>query len=491
MLYGGLLQKVGWGRHSCLAVNPYNYSNGVLFVSLKPSARPTSLITPLKTGTDAAKHAVQRLSGRLQALEAIDHSAFRQRTLKAFGKELLPAEVVTHVVEQVRARGDEALFELTRKIDGAELKTLKVSDSERRSAFRRTDPAVRKALELSADRVREYQQRLMPADIKPAFGKSRHVKTGLMWTPIQRAGLYVPAGTAPLFSSVIMLAVPAQVAGVKELAIATPCNKEGQVNDGILCACEILGVKEIYKLGGAQAIAALAYGSKSVRAVDLIAGPGNLFVMLAKRAVFGQVNVDGLFGPSEVLIIADRHANPRFIAADLLAQAEHDTLASCVLLTDSADLAARTAAELALQLETLPRRDIATVALKDWGLILIAKNLDEAVEVANDLAPEHLELMTRNPQKWIPRLRTAGAIFVGEHSTEPLGDYLAGPSHTLPTGGTAKAFSGVSVHTFMRRTSIIEADAKGLAALAAPIRVLAEAEGLDGHARAVKVRSDG
>ncbi|HYG76953.1 MAG TPA: histidinol dehydrogenase [Planctomycetota bacterium] len=454
-----------------------------------------SVIPVIKAGTPAAASAVRKLSSRLAALERIDHTAFRARTKKAFGREMLPDEVVSTILNDVREHGDKALLDYAQRLDGVKLtpRTLRVTDSERARAYKRTDSRVRKALELSARRIADYQQRLMPRDVPsaPFAGASGHaegVKTGMVWDPLQRAGLYIPAGTAPLFSTVLMIAVPAQVAGVQELALTTPCGKDGAVNDGILCACEILGLKEIYKLGGAQAIAALAFGTKTVRAVDKIAGPGNLFVMLAKRAVFGHVDIDMLAGPSEVLIIADGSANPAFVAADLLAQAEHDVLASCVLLTDNEKLASAVATELARQLEALPRKEIAATALRDWGMILITRDEEQSVMLANALAPEHLEVMTKKPQALTRKLKTAGAIFVGAHATEPLGDYIAGPSHALPTGGTARAFSGVSVYTFLRRTSIIEADSEGLGELAEAIEVLAAAEGLAGHERAVAVR---
>lgn len=450
------------------------------------------VIPVLKAGTAAAGKALGRLASRLSALEGLDHAAFRARTKRAFGRALRPEEVVRRILADVRARGNRALVDLARRIDGARLteRTLRVSRSEVRAAYRRTPPSVRAALELSARRIAEYQRRLLPAAAAPAAaqGGPRGVRSGMVWTALRRVGLYVPAGTAPLFSSVPMLAVPAQVAGVREIAVATPCGRDGRVNDGILCACEMLGLKEIYRLGGAQAIAALAFGTRTIQAVDKIAGPGNLFVMLAKRAVFGHVDIDMLAGPSEVLIIADDSAPPAYIAADMLSQAEHDVLASCVLVTTSRRVAEETARELERQLAVLPRQEIAAAALREWGLILLARDVRQAVEAANLLAPEHLEVMTRNAKSLVPRLSAAGAVFVGPYATEPLGDYLAGPSHALPTGGTARAFSGVSVYTFLRRTSVIEADAAGLAALAGPTMTLAAAEGLEAHRRAVQRR---
>jgi histidinol dehydrogenase len=449
----------------------------------------STVIKIVSAGSADAKRGIAHIAERLGALERLDSAAYRARVKKLFGKVLRPDEVVARILADVRADGDKALLRYAQNIDGVSLtaKTLRVSDRERRAGFERTPVAVREALALAAERIADYQKRLLPADIpsRPAQGGPDSVRTGLMWTPLRRVGVYVPGGTAAYPSSVLMNALPAQVAGVKDIAVVTPCDKNGAVSDGVLCACEILGLREIYRLGGAQAVGALAYGTRSIRAVDKIVGPGNLFVMLAKRAVFGRVDIDMLAGPSEVLVIADDVANPVFIAADLLAQAEHDALASCVLLTPSAKLARAVESELQRQLADLPRKDIAAVALRDWGLIVVAKNIDQCVALANELAPEHLEVMTRNAPSLVKKLTTAGAIFVGPHATEPLGDYLAGPSHTLPTGATARAFSGLSVFTFLRRTSIIEADRAGLAALAKPIAVLAAAEGLEAHRRAV------
>jgi histidinol dehydrogenase len=449
----------------------------------------SAVIPIVRAGTPQAARQIAKLSGRLSAMERLDSAEYRKRVKQVFGKVLTPEQVVARILDDVRNDGDAALLSYTHKFDGVKLspKTLRVSDAERRAAFRRTAPAVRSALELAAERIADYQQRLMPADIPAKAAKSGPpgVKSGLRWSPLNRIGAYIPGGTAAYPSSVLMNIVPAQIAGVKEVAAITPCGRDGAISDGVLCACEILGVKEIYRLGGAQAIGALAYGTKSIARVDKIVGPGNLFVMLAKRAVFGHVDIDMLAGPSEVLVIADSTANPEFVAADLLAQAEHDGLASCVLLTDSIMLAEAVAAELLAQLKDLPRRSIAEAALKNWGLIVVTRNLDQAVALSNQLAPEHLELLTRSPGTLIPKLTSAGAIFVGQYATEPLGDYIAGPSHTLPTGATARAFSGLSVYTFLRRTSIIEADAAGLDALAEPIAVLAAVEGLEAHRRAV------
>ena len=420
-----------------------------------------SVIPIVKSGTPAATRELNKLSGRLAAMERLDTAEYRRRVKQVFGNVLNPDAVVARILNDVREKGDAALIAYSARFDRVKLtsKTLRVSDAERRAAYQRTPHAVREALELAAERIAEYQKRLMPADVnaKPHFDGPKGVQCGMKWSPLRRIGAYIPGGTAAYPSSVLMNIVPAQVAGVNEIAVMTPCGADGAVSDGVLCACESLRVSEIYRVGGAQAIGAFAFGTKTIAPADKIVGPGNLFVMLAKRAVFGHVDIDMLAGPSEVLVIADDSANPEYIAADLLAQAEHDGLASCVLLTDSMKLAEAVSKELAAQLSDLPRAPIATAALKNWGLAVVTKSLAEAAKLANQLAPEHLEIMTRSPHALAKEITSAGAIFIGQYATEPLGDYIAGPSHTLPTGATAKAFSGLSVFTFLRRTSIIEA----------------------------------
>ncbi len=443
-------------------------------------------------GSVAAKRAFRKLEGRLATMENMDSKVYRARVKKVFGKVLSPGQVVSRILEDLRSKGDAALKRYALQIEGVNLTPsfLRVSKKERSEGFKRTPAKVRKALRLAAQRIARYQKRLLPSDIKPfaVAGGPRGVRTGMAWAPLERVGIYVPGGTAAYPSSVLMNVIPAQVAGVKQIAVATPCGPDGRLNDGVLCACELLGVEEVYRMGGAQAIGALAYGTRSIPKVDKIIGPGNIFVMLAKRAVFGEVDIDMLAGPSEVLVVADGKARPDWIAADLLAQAEHDPLACCVLVTTSERVAAKTQIELMRQLQDLPRRSIAEASLKDWGLILVTKNMGEAIEVANGLAPEHLELLVDKPNKWAPKLTRAGAIFLGPYATEPLGDYMAGPSHTLPTGGTARAFSGVSVYTFLRRTGLIGSDPKGLEELSEAIQALAEVEGLEAHRRAVAIR---
>jgi len=450
------------------------------------------MLTIARIGTPAARSILTRLRSRLAALEALDTKPYRTRVKKIFGQVLRPEQVVARILHDLKTHGDAALFKYTKRIDGFALNTrnVRVTRAELMAGYRRTPKTVREALALAAHRIAEYQQGIMPEQVPLHTGccGPQGIQTGLLWTPLRRVGVYVPGGTAAYPSSVLMNTLPALVAGVQEIALATPCGADGKLSDGVLCACHMLDLKEVYRLGGAQAIGALAYGTKSVPAVEKIVGPGNLFVMLAKRAVFGHVDIDMLAGPSEVLVLADQTARAAWVAADLLAQAEHDVLASCILVTDSLKLAEAVRAEAAKQIESLPRRAIAAASLRDWGAVLVAKDLNEAVAIANELAPEHLEVMTKNPKQLVGRLTSAGAIFLGPHATEPLGDYLAGPSHTLPTGGTARAFSGVSVYTFLRRTSLISANAKGLTEVSEALQTLACAEGLEAHRRAVAIR---
>jgi len=313
---------------------------------------------------------------------------------------------------------------------------------------------------------------------------------GQLILPIQRAGIYVPGGTAAYPSSVLMNAVPAKVAGVEEIVMVTPPAKDGSINPHTLVAAKETGVNEAYKVGGAQAVAALAYGTESIRVVDKITGPGNIFVTTAKKIVYGQVDIDMLAGPSEILIVADESARADYLAADMLSQAEHDRLAASVLVTNSELLAEKVQAELMLQLERLPRREIAAASLEEQGAVIICKSIQECIEAANTYAPEHLEVVVENPFDWLPRIRNAGAIFLGSYAPEPVGDYFAGPNHVLPTGGTARFYSPLNVATFMKKSSIISYSREALLHNAADIIKLARTEGLEAHARAVEVRVD-
>lgn len=311
---------------------------------------------------------------------------------------------------------------------------------------------------------------------------------GQMIRPIERVGIYVPGGTASYPSSVLMNAIPAIVAGVERIVMCTPCSPEGKVNPFTLVTADLLGLTEIYRIGGVQAVGALAYGTESIPKVYKITGPGNIYVTIAKKLVYGLVDIDMLAGPSEILVIADGGANPAYLAADMLSQAEHDTLASSVLVTDSQPLADALVKELNRQLAILPRQEIARKSLETYGAIIIVEDLDKAIRFANDFAPEHLEVMVRNPLEYLGQLKNAGSIFLGDYTPEPLGDYLAGPNHVLPTGGTAKFYSALNVDTFMKKTSIIKYTAAGLDKVKDAVINFAEMEGLDAHARSIKVR---
>jgi histidinol dehydrogenase len=395
------------------------------------------------------------------------------------------------IVEAVRRRGDRAVIELTERFDGVRLTpaSLRVSKAEIEAATRATKPAALRALRLAARRIAAFHQRqkLSSWDYKDPIG----LRLGQQVTPLDIVGVYVPGGHASYPSSVLMNAVPARVAGVRKVVMISPAGAKG-FNPAVLAAARIAGVDEIYRVGGAQAVAAVAFGTQTIPRVDKIVGPGNAWVQAAKRIVYGTVDIDKIAGPSEVLVIADTAANPAHVAADLLAQAEHGSGDECaVLLTPSAALARKVAAEIERQLAALPRRaDIARV-LKRRGALIVVRNLTEAAEVAEQVAPEHLELMVVEPRRWLPRLRSAGAIFVGPYAPAPLGDYVAGPNHVLPTGGTARFFSPLGVYDFMKRTSIVTATRAGLRKLAPAVESLAALEGYEAHAAAVRCRFNG
>ncbi|MDX1662348.1 MAG: histidinol dehydrogenase [Candidatus Promineifilaceae bacterium] len=403
---------------------------------------------------------------------------------RIFGEALTPADAVRRILEDVRARGDAALREWTARIDGVELETLRVPAEQIEEALETIPEALRDALELAAGRIRDFHRR------QPLPHWSTTEMGGWMGqrvTPLRRVGIYVPGGTAPLPSSLLMTAIPAQVAGVPEIVAVTPPGRDG-VPAPILAAAAVAGIDHLYALGGAQAIAALAYGTKSIQQVDKIAGPGNLFVTLAKQQVYGQVGIDGLYGPTETMIIADEQAHPRWLAADLLAQAEHDRLASAILLTPSRRLAESVQVEVGQQLENLPRGEIAATALAERGGIVLTADLDEAARLADDFAAEHLCLDVDDPRALAEKIASGGCFFLGGRSFEVLGDYVAGPSHSLPTGGTARFASPLNVFDFVRINSFVALDAESAAALCDAAALIAEAEELDGHANAARVR---
>jgi len=436
-----------------------------------------------------AEARIERLRRRFEKMaRSAGDPAARKKTAAVFGEELPPLEVVRRIVSDVRETGDAALFDYALKLDGVELnaKSVRVSEEELASAARSVDDDLMEAIRSAAGNIRSYQARLLPADL-PLEGDGG-LEAGAKYTPVERAGVLVPAGRAPLPSSLLMCAVPAQVAGVEEIAVATPPRPDGSVDATTLAAAAEIGLTEVYRVGGAQAVAALAYGTESVPKVDKIAGPGSIFVTLAKREVYGAVDIDLFAGPSEILVIADETADAVLVAADMLSQAEHDPLASAVLVTTSGDLAAKVREEIEKQLGGLERRGAARRSIDEYGLAVVCGSLFECCDVANSVAPEHLEIQARDADALVPRLRHAGAIFIGESTPEAVGDYLAGPSHTLPTGGTARFFSGLSAADFVKRTSLVRASAEWLSAEGPKIVRLASAEGLDAHAVSVRRR---
>ncbi|MCC7118718.1 MAG: histidinol dehydrogenase [Anaerolineales bacterium] len=408
------------------------------------------------------------------------------RVANIFGERISPEEAVKRILRDVQLRGDAALQTWTEKLDGQSSGAFRIPDSAVQSALNSISKTERAALETAAQRIEAfYRKQPLTSWITQELGGM----LGQLIRPVQRVGLYVPGGTAPLPSTVLMSAVPAKVAGVPEVVMVTPSQKStGEIPQIILAAAAIVGVSEIYAVGGAQAIGALAYGTESIRAVDKIFGPGNLFVTLAKKQVFGSVGIDGLAGPTETLVIADDSANPAWVAADLLAQAEHDVLASAILITPSKSFAEAVQVEITKQLETLPRAEIAAQSLQDRGGIVLVGDLDEAVQLSNQYAPEHLCLSVREPLLWSEKVNAAGGIFLGEHSFEALGDYVAGPSHVMPTNGTARFASPLNVWDFVHIISLIGLNESAGRELAKPAAVLARAEGLEAHARAADFR---
>jgi len=397
---------------------------------------------------------------------------------------------VRDIINQVIARGDEALIELTRKFDQLELtpETLRVSDEEVEQAWKQADPEVIAALQLAHERIRAYHERQRPEDAR--YTDAIGAELGHRWTAVESVGLYVPGGLASYPSSVLMNAVPAQVAGVPRIVMVVP-SPRGELNPLVLAAARIAGIREIYRVGGAQAIAALAYGTQTIAPVAKIVGPGNAYVAAAKRQVFGIVGIDSIAGPSEVLVIADRHNNPEWIAADLLAQAEHDAAAQAILMTDDAAFADAVCAAVDRQLRELPRGNIAGESWNTFGAVILLRSLDEAPALADRIAAEHLEIATQDPDALASRIRNAGAIFLGALTPEVIGDYVAGSNHVLPTARSARFSSGLGVLDFMKRTSILRLNAAALEQLSPAAMTLARAEGLEAHRRSVEIRQSG
>jgi histidinol dehydrogenase len=395
---------------------------------------------------------------------------------------------VNDIITNIRRNGDKALFEYTSKFDKCEIsaENILITRQEIEDAYKKLDPAFVEVMKKSAENIRVFHEKQK----RNSWIETKEDGSilGQRILPIEISGVYVPGGKAAYPSSVLMNVVPAKVAGVDRIIMCTPPGKDGTVNPGTLVAADIAGVTEVYKAGGAQAIAAMAFGTESVPKVDKITGPGNIFVALAKKACFGHVSIDSIAGPSEILVLADETANPRYVAADLLSQAEHDEMASAILVTTSEDIAKKVSEEIEEFLKTLSRSDIIKKSLDNYGYIFVAETMEDAIDAANAVASEHLEIITRNPFEVMTKIKNAGAIFLGEYSSEPLGDYYAGPNHILPTNRTARFFSPLNVDDFMKKTSIIAYSKEGLEKVHSDIELFAKEEGLTAHANSIAVR---
>jgi len=428
---------------------------------------------------------------RIIKLDAQSKSDIMKNMIKRTPDNYGPYEkTVKEIVEDVHVNGDAALFKYTEKFDKAVISkdNIRVSDAEIEEAYKLVDPELLATMRRAIANIRDFHEKQK---------RNTWITTnpngsilGQRVSPIEYAGVYVPGGKAAYPSTVLMNVIPAHVAGVKNIIMTTPCNAEGKVYPTTLVAAKEAGVTEIYKVGGAQAIAALAYGTESIPKVDKIVGPGNIFVAIAKRTVFGHVSIDSIAGPSEILVLADETANPRYVAADLLSQAEHDELASAILVTTSMELAEKVSEWTEIFAKKLSRTEIIEKSLENFGYILVADSMDDAIDAANDIAPEHMEILTVNPFEVMTKVKNAGAMFLGEYSSEPLGDYFAGPNHVLPTNGTAKFFSPLCVDDFVKKSSIISYSREGLKAVSEDIQRFAKAEGLTAHANSIRVRFD-
>ncbi|WP_342501624.1 histidinol dehydrogenase [Bacillus sp. FSL W7-1085] len=393
---------------------------------------------------------------------------------------------VQRIIEEVRKNGDEAVRTFTKQFDGVSIEQPLVTEDEKTKAYERLDPEMIKIIQTAIRNIRTYHERQLTSSW--FYHQKDGSILGQKVTPLDAVGVYVPGGTAAYPSSVLMNVIPALVAGVERIVLVTPPGKDGRLSDAVLVAAKELGISEMYKMGGAQAIAALAYGTDSIQPVDKITGPGNIYVALAKREVFGQVDIDMIAGPSEIAVLADETATAHEVAADLLSQAEHDALASSILVTPSKGLAEAVQAEVQAQLDTLPRKSIAAQSIQDYGHIYVTESLDRAVDIVNQLAPEHLEVLTAYPASLLGQIKHAGAIFLGRYSPEPVGDYFAGPNHVLPTNGTARFSSPLGVTDFQKKTSIISYSKEAFETHRESIAAFARLEGLEAHARSIEAR---
>ena len=451
--------------------------------------------TPLTIPTihcahDSASELIARLREKLSPRGDVVSEAGRQRTMDTFGEALSPSAVVERICSDVRSRGLSAVLDYTARLDGAELtaETMRVSAEELKAAHAAADSAYLDTIRRVRQNILEFQRAALSSDrtVERTVGDAR-IELRQRYLPLRRIGICVPGGAAAYPSTVLMTAIPAQAAGVEEIAVVVPPTPFGGYNRDLLAACHEAGVTEVYRVGGAQAVAALAYGIEGLPRVDKIVGPGNLFVALAKRYVFGEVDIDSIAGPSEVVVLADETADAAFVASDLISQAEHSP-GSGVLITWHEPLAAAVLEELERQLSLLPRGDLARQSLEDYGALIVARDAEEAARLTDDLAPEHLHISMTEPAAMLGRIRNAGAIFVGHYTPVALGDYVAGPSHVLPTGGTARFANGLAADDFLKRSSVISYNQAALAAVADDVRLLAGREGLTAHSASVDVR---
>jgi len=413
------------------------------------------------------------------------YDLLKQRSIE--GQENVE-NVVSRILQDVLKRGDEALFEYTEKFDGVKLDPIEVTEKEMDEAFKAIDKNLLDVIKRAAENIRAYHEK--QRENSWFMTKESGIILGQKIVPLKRVGVYAPAGSAPLPSTVLMDVIPAKVAGVEEIILCSPPGKDGRMNPLVLACARLAGVNRAFKIGGAQAVGAMAYGTKSVPKVDKIVGPGNIYVATAKKQVFGVCGIDMIAGPSEILVIADETANPAFVAADLLSQAEHDRLASAILVTTSKDMAYKVAEEVKIQLSKLERAEIASKSIEEYGSIIVASDIEEAVDIANTIAPEHLEVCTEVPFALLDDIKNAGAIFLGNYSPEPLGDYYAGPNHTLPTSGTARFFSPLGVYDFVKRQSVISYSKKAFDIASSDVAAFADAEGLTAHRNAVLIRTE-
>ena len=432
---------------------------------------------------------VENAENVLTRIDPLDLSSLPEsvvaRTRQAFGEDVSPAESVVRMLADVKRDGDAAVRHYARLLDGADLEDFRIPDADLEAASEQVSPELWSSLELAANRIRSFHQSTLPGEwMDPSQGLGELVR------PLARVGVYAPGGTAAYPSTVLMTVIPARVAGVREVILTTPRAGSQPLNPAVVAAARIAGVDAMYQVGGVPAIGAMAYGTKSIPRVDKICGPGNIFVAYAKKLVQGGVDIDGVFGPTETIILADDGANAGFCAADLIAQAEHDPLATAILVTDSEALVGRVEAQLESQLAAAPRGDVARQALERQGRVVLVDSLDEGVDLVNRIAPEHLCLLLQEPWSWVDRIHNAGGLFLGEYSPEVMGDYIAGPSHVMPTGGTARFGSALSVHHFLRTMPVVGLSPEDFRNLGPAAVNIANAEGLAGHAGAVQVRLD-